>query len=161
MGQSIFQSSPEFAGAIEGARVVVGPRRMKKTRRGWGLGRGWGGGGGGTQAVGAGGPAAGPCGVLYGKNQRRGRRRVRRRRIFIQPPEMVERQLGVAFLMRSGSSCVGTAQPTFYYPKSACSSLTCSSFALLQYVLSPFLNTSLCIDSTMDYIWSKMSESTL
>jgi len=70
-----------------------------------------GGGGGGTQAVGAGGPAGGPCGVLYGKNQRRRRRRVRRRRIFIQPPEMVERQLGVAFLMRSGSSCVGTAQP--------------------------------------------------
>ena len=28
------------------------------------------GGGGGTQAVGAGGPAGGPCGVLYGKNQR-------------------------------------------------------------------------------------------
>jgi hypothetical protein len=24
-----------------------------------------------------------------------------------------------------------------------------------------FLNTSLCIDSTMDYIWSKMSESIL
>ena len=44
-------------------------------------------------------------------------------RIFIQPPEMVERQLGVAFLMCSGSSCVGSAQPTFYYPKSACSSL--------------------------------------
>ena len=74
----------------------------------------------------AGGPAGGPCSVLYGKNQRRGRRWVRRRRIFIQPPEMVERQLGVAFLMRSGSSCVGTAQPTFYYPKSACSSLPCS-----------------------------------
>ncbi len=74
---------------------------------------GGGGGGGGTQAVGADGPAGGPCGVLYGKNQRRGRRRVRRRRIFIQPPERVERQLGVAFLMRSGSSCVGTAQPTF------------------------------------------------
>ena len=35
MGQSIFQSSPEFAGAIEGARVVVGPHRTKKTRRGW------------------------------------------------------------------------------------------------------------------------------
>ena len=88
------------------------------------MGGGWGGGGGGagTQAVGAG----GPCGVLYGKNQRRGRRRVRRRRIFIQPPEMVKRQLGVAFLMRSGSSCVGTAQPTFYYPKSTCSSLPCS-----------------------------------
>ena len=51
--------------------------------------------------MGAGGPVGGPCGVLYGKNQRRGRRRVRRRRIFIQPPEMVERQLGVAFLMRS------------------------------------------------------------
>ena len=50
---------------------------------------------------------------------------------FIQPPEMVEIQLGVAFLMRSGSSCVGTAQPTFYYPKSACSSLACSSFILL------------------------------
>jgi len=81
--------------------------------------------------VGYGGPAGGPCGVLYGKNQRRGRRRVRRRRIFIQPPEMVERQLGVAFLMRSGSSCVGTAQPTFYYPKSACSSLPCSSSVLL------------------------------
>ena len=107
--------------------------------------------------MGAGGPAGGPCGVLYGKNQRRGRRRVRRRRIFIQPPEMVERQLGVAFLMRSGSSCVGTAQPTFYYPKSACSSLACSSSVLL----SLFLNTSLCIDSTMDYIWSKMSEYTL
>ena len=89
------------------------------------------GGGGGTQAVGAGGPAGGPCGVLYEKNHRRGRRRVRRRRIFIQPPEMVERQLGVAFLMRSGSSCVGTAQPTFYYPKSACSSLPCSSSVLL------------------------------
>ena len=82
-------------------------------------------------AVGAGGPAGGPCGVLYGKNQRRGRRRVRRCRIFIQPPEMVERQLGVAFLMRSGSSCVGTAQRTFYYPKSACSSLPCSSSVLL------------------------------
>ena len=81
--------------------------------------------------VGAGGPAGGPCGVLYGKNQRRGRRRVRRRRIFIQPPEMVERQLGVAFLVRSGSSCVGTAQPTFYYPKSAWSSLPCSSSVLL------------------------------
>ena len=105
----------------------------------WGLaerrkldaGGGWGGGGGGTQAAGAGGPAGSPCGVLYGKNQRRGRRWVRRRRIFIQPPEMVERQLGVAFLMRSGSSCVGTAQPTFYYPKSACSSLPCSSSVLL------------------------------
>ena len=47
-------------------------------------------GGGGTQAVGADGPAGGPCGVLYGKNQRRGRRRVRRHRIFIQPPEMVD-----------------------------------------------------------------------
>ena len=137
----------------------------------WGLaerrkldaGGGWGGGGGGggTQAVGAAGPAGGPCGVLYGKNQRRGRRRVRRRRIFIQPLEMVERQLGVEFLMRSGSSCVGTAQPTFYYPKSACSSLPCSSSVLLEYVLSPFLNTSLCIDSTMGSIWSKMSESTL
>ena len=42
----------------------------------WGLAEqrkldaGWGGGGGGrgTQAVGAGGPAGGPCGVLYGKN---------------------------------------------------------------------------------------------
>ena len=74
----------------EGARVVVGPRRTKKTRCGWGLGQGGGGGGRGTQAVGAGGPAGGPCGVLYGKNQRRGRRRVRRRRIFIQPPEMVD-----------------------------------------------------------------------
>ena len=42
-------------------------------------------GGGGTHAVGAGGPASDPCGVLYGKHQRRGRRRVRRRRIFIQP----------------------------------------------------------------------------
>ena len=38
LGQSIFQSSPEFAGAIEGARVgmvvvgaVVGTRRTKKT----------------------------------------------------------------------------------------------------------------------------------
>ena len=69
MGQSIFQSSPEFAGAKEGARVgivVVG--------RWWGLVE-WrkldaGGGGGGTQALGAGGPAGGPCGVLYGKNQR-------------------------------------------------------------------------------------------
>ena len=108
--------------------AVVGPRRTKKLDAGGG-GAG-GGGGGGTQAVGAGGPAGGPCGV-YGKNQRRGRRRVRRRRIFIQPPEMVERQLGVAFLMRSGSSCVGTAQPTFYYPKSACSSLPCSSSVLL------------------------------
>ena len=29
--------------------------------------------------------------------------------------------------MCSGSSCVGTAQRTFYYPKSACSSLACSS----------------------------------
>ena len=67
--------------------AVVGPRRMKKTQRGWGGGGG--GGGGGTQAMGAGGPAGGPCGVLYGKNQRRGRRRVRRHRIFIQPPKMV------------------------------------------------------------------------
>ena len=50
---------------------------------------------------------------------------------FIQPPEMVERQLGVAFLMRSGSSCVGTVQSTFYYPKSSCSSLPCSSSVLL------------------------------
>ena len=81
--------------------------------------------------MGASGLAGGPCGVLYGKNQRRGRRRVRIRRIFIQPPEMVERQLGVAFLMRSGSSCAGTTQPTFYYPKSAGSSLPCSSFVLL------------------------------
>ena len=107
----------------------------------WGLaerrkldaGGGWGGGGGGggTHAVGAGGLAGGPCGVLYGKNQRRGRTRVRRRRIFIQLPEMVERQVGVSFLMRSGSSCVGTAQPTFHYPKSACSSLPCSSSVLL------------------------------
>ena len=88
-----------------------------------------GGGGGGTQAVGADGPAGGPCGVLYGKNQRRGRRRVRRRRIFIQPPEMVERQLGVAFLMRSGSSCVGTAKQTFYYP---------NLLALLYHVPLPF-----------------------
>ena len=103
------------------------PNEENSTR----VGRGWGWGGGGTQAVGAGGPAGGPWGVLYGKNQRQGRRRVRRRRIFIQPPEMVERQLGVAFLMRSGSSCVGTAQPTFYYPKSACSSLPCSSSVLL------------------------------
>ena len=93
---------------------------------GGGWGGGGGGGGGGTQAAGAGGPAGSPCSVLYGKNQRRGRRWVKRCRIFIQPPEMVERQLGVAFLMRSGSSCVGTAQPTFYYPKSACSSLPCS-----------------------------------
>ena len=89
------------------------------------------GGGGGTQAAGADGPAGSPCGVLYGKNQRRGRRWVRRRRIFIQPPEMVKRQLGVAFLIFSGSSCVGTAQPTFCYPKSACSSLPCSSSVLL------------------------------
>ena len=103
--------------------------RRKLDAGGGGVGWGWGGGG--THAVGAGDPAGGPCGVLYGKNQRRGRRRVRRRRIFIQPPEMVERQLGVAFLMRSGSSCVGTAQPTFYYPKSACSSLPCSSSVLL------------------------------
>ena len=50
---------------------------------------GGGGGGGGTRVVGAGGPAGGPCGVLYGKNQRRVRR-VRRHRIFIQPPEMVD-----------------------------------------------------------------------
>ena len=49
-----------------------------------------GGGGGGTHAVGADGPAGDPCGVLYGKNQRRGRKRVRRRRIFIHPPEMVD-----------------------------------------------------------------------
>lgn len=53
-------------------------------------GGGGGGGGGGTQAVGASGSAGGPCGVLYGKNQRRGRRSVRRRRIFIQLPEMVD-----------------------------------------------------------------------
>lgn len=98
----------------------------------WGLAEqrkldaGGGGGGGGTQIVGADGPAGGLCGVLYVKNERRGTRRVRRRRIFIEPPEMVDRQLGVAFLMRSGSSCVGTAQPIFYYPKSACSSLPCS-----------------------------------
>ena len=58
------------------------------TRVGAGVGAG---GGGGTQAVGADGPAGGSCGVLYGRNQRRGRRRVRRCRIFIQPPEMVER----------------------------------------------------------------------
>ena len=38
----------------------------------------------------------------------------------------IERQQGVAFLMRSVSSCVGTSQRTFYYPKSACSSLPCS-----------------------------------
>ena len=76
---------------IEGAREVVGPRRTKKTLCGWGWGRGGGGGGGGTKAVGAGGPAGGPCGVLYGKNQRQGRRRDRRRRIFIQLPEMVKR----------------------------------------------------------------------
>ena len=45
MGQSIFESSPEFAGAKEGAQVgtvvvgaVVGPRRTKKTRRGCGAG---------------------------------------------------------------------------------------------------------------------------
>ena len=139
MGQSIFQSSPEFAGAKEGARVgtmVVGgsggasPNKENSTWVGVGAGVGVGGGGG-TQAAGADGQAGSPCGVLYGKNQRRGRRRVRRRRIFIQPPEMVERQLGVAFLMHSGSSCVGTAQRTFYYPKSACSSLACSSSVLL------------------------------
>ena len=53
-----------------------------------GGGRAGGGGGGGTQAVRAGGPAGGLCGVLCGKNQRRGRR-VRRRTIFIQQPEMV------------------------------------------------------------------------
>ena len=93
-------------------------RRKLDAGGGWGWRR--------NTSGGAGGPADGPCSVLYGKNQRRGRRRVRRRRIFIQPPEMVERQLGVAFLMRSGSSCVGTVQPTFYYPKSACSSLPCS-----------------------------------
>ena len=70
---TIFESSLEFAGAKEGARVgtvvvgaVVGPRRTKKTQRGWG--RGWGCGGGGTQAVGADGSAGGPCGVLYGKH---------------------------------------------------------------------------------------------
>ena len=63
--------------------MVVGPPKRRK------LDAGGGGGGGGTQAVGAGGPAGGPCGVLYGKNQRRGRR-VRRRRIFIQSPEMVD-----------------------------------------------------------------------
>ena len=40
--------------------------------------------------LGAGCSAGGPCGVLYGKNQRRGRRRVRRRRILIQPPRMVD-----------------------------------------------------------------------
>ena len=49
MGQSIFESSPEFAGVKEGARVgtvvvgsgglvVMGPRRTKKTQRGWGRG---------------------------------------------------------------------------------------------------------------------------
>ena len=45
MGHSIFQSSLEFAGAIEGAQVVMGPHRMKKTRRGWGWRRNTGGGG--------------------------------------------------------------------------------------------------------------------
>ena len=104
-------------------------RRKLNAGGSWGVGGGVGGGG--THAVGAGGPAGSPCGVLYGKNQRRGRRRVRRCRIFIKLPEMVERQLGVAFLMRSGSSCVGTAQPTFYYSKSACSSLPCSSSIFL------------------------------
>ena len=99
----------------KGLGWLWGLAERRKLRGGWGGGGG--GGGGGTQAVGADGPAGGPCGVLYGKNQRRGRRRVRRRRIFIQPPEMVERQLGVAFLMRSGSSCVGTAQPTFLLSK--------------------------------------------
>ena len=88
------------------------------------------GGGGGTQAAGADGPAGSPCGVLYGKNQRRGRRKVRRHRIFIQLPEMVERQLGVAFLMRSGSSCVGTAQPNFIIQ---------NLLALLYHVPLPFL----------------------
>ena len=115
----------------KGLGWLWGLAERRKLDAGGGWVGGGGGGGGGTQAMGAGGPAGGPCGVLYGKNQRRGRRRVRRRRIFIQPPEMVERQLGVAFLMRSGSSCVGTAQPTFYYPKSACSSLPCSSSVLL------------------------------
>ena len=143
---------------VVGGGGGASPNKENSTRVGAGVG---GGGGGGTHAMGAGGPAGGPCSVLYGKNQRRGRKRVRRCRIVIQPPEMVERQLGVAFLMCSSSSCVGTTQPTFYYPKSTCSSLPCSSFVLLEYVISPFLNTCLCIDSTMDYIWSKMSESTL
>ena len=45
------------------------PNEENSTRVGAGV---WGGGegGGGTQAVGVGGPAGGPCGVLYGKNQR-------------------------------------------------------------------------------------------
>ena len=89
----------------EGLGWLWGLSKRRKLDAGGGWGGGGGGGGGGTQAVGADGPAGGPCGVLYGKNQRRGRRRFRRRRIFIQPPEMVERQLGVAFLMCSGSSC--------------------------------------------------------
>ena len=75
MGQSIFQSSPEFAGAKEGARVgtvvVWGGGGGKKLDAGGGEARD--GGGGGTQAVRAGGSAGGPCSVLYGKNQRRGR----------------------------------------------------------------------------------------
>ena len=44
---------------------VVGPRRTKKTRRGWGWGGG--GGGGGTQAVGAGGPAGGRAVFCMGR----------------------------------------------------------------------------------------------
>ena len=44
--------------------AVVGPRRTKKTRRGWGWGWGWRRNTGG----GAGGSAGGPCGVLYGKH---------------------------------------------------------------------------------------------
>ena len=56
MGQSIFQSSPEFAGAIEGAQVgtvVVGGRWWGLVeRRKLDAGGGGGGGGGGTQAVG-------------------------------------------------------------------------------------------------------------
>ena len=101
---------------VVGGGGGASPNEENSTRVGVGAGVGWGGGG--TQAMGAGGPAGGPCGVLYGKNQRRGRRRVRRHRIFIQPLEMVERQLGVAFIMRSGSSCVGTAQPTFLFHSS-------------------------------------------
>ena len=92
----------------KGLEWLWGLAERRKLVAGGGWGGGGGGGGGGTQGMGAGGPAGGPCDVLYGKNQRRGRRWVRRRRIFIQPPEMVERQLGVAFLMRSSSSCVGT-----------------------------------------------------
>ena len=72
----------------KGLGWLCGLAERRKLDAGGGGGGGWGGGE--TQAAGADGPAGGPCGVLYGKNQRRGRRRVRRRRIFIQPPEMVD-----------------------------------------------------------------------